>query len=73
MRAQRIPRLEKGPFRDLRTRSRRPDVSRKAACALANKLAPIAYACLRDHAPYGEPVRTAKKIDRQSFATPALA
>jgi transposase len=45
----------------------------KATCALANKLARIAFACLRDHAPYGEPVRAAKKIDRQSFATPALA
>ena len=44
----------------------------KAACALANKLARIAYACLRDNAPYGEPVRAAKKIARQSFATPAL-
>jgi transposase len=45
----------------------------KAACALANKLARIAYACLRDHAPYGAPLRAARKIDRLSFATPALA
>lgn len=45
----------------------------KATCALANKLARIAYACLRDAAPYGNPARAAKKTDRQSFATPALA
>lgn len=43
----------------------------KAACALANKMARIAYACLRDHVPYGEPVRMNKKIDRQTFAMPA--
>ena len=42
----------------------------KAACALANKLARIAYACLRDHAPYGQPAGTNRKIDRQSFALP---
>ena len=43
----------------------------KAACALANKMARIAYACLRDHVAYGEPTRLDKKIDRQSFAMPA--
>jgi transposase len=43
----------------------------KATCALANKLARIAYACLRDHSPYGVPVRANKKIDRQSFVMPA--
>jgi transposase len=42
----------------------------KAACALANKLARIAFACLRDHAPFGQPVRASKKTDRQSFAMP---
>ena len=42
----------------------------KAACALANKLARIAYACLRDHAPFGQPTRITKKIDRQSFSSP---
>lgn len=42
----------------------------KAACALATKMAHIAYACPRDHVPYGEPVRLNKKIDRQSFAMP---
>lgn len=42
----------------------------KAACALANKLARIAYACLRDHAPFGQPTRISKRIDRQSFNTP---
>jgi transposase len=45
----------------------------KATCALANKLARICYACLRDHAPYGETVRMNKKTDRQSFALPAGA
>ena len=42
----------------------------KAACALANKMARIAYACLRDHVAYGESTRINKKIDRQSFAMP---
>jgi transposase len=42
----------------------------KAACALANKLARIAYACLRDHVSFGQPTRISKKIDRQSFNTP---
>jgi transposase len=45
----------------------------KATCALANKLARICYACLRDHAPYGEAVRMNKKTVRQSFALPAGA
>jgi transposase len=45
----------------------------KAACALANKLARICYACLRDHAPYGQPLRTDKKIERQSFTLPDCA
>jgi transposase len=45
----------------------------KATCALANKLARICYACLRDHAPYGEAVRMNKKTVRQSFALPARA
>ena len=27
--------------------------------------------CLRDHSPYGVPVRANKKIDRQSFVMPA--
>jgi transposase len=46
----------------------------KACCALANKLARIAYACLRDHAPYDEEKpnsqRTRKKSDRLSFEMP---
>lgn len=42
----------------------------QAACALANKMARIAYACLRDHVAYGEPTRLNKKIDRQSFPMP---
>lgn len=42
----------------------------KATCALANKLARICYACLRDHAPYGQPVRLNKKIERQTFELP---
>ena len=45
----------------------------KAACALANKLARIAYACLRDHTPYGQPVRASKKTTRQAFTLPAGA
>ena len=40
----------------------------KAACALANKLARICYATLRDSVPYGEPVRRPnKKLERTSF------
>ena len=40
----------------------------KAVCALANKLARICYATLRDAQPYGEPVRRPnKKIERTSF------
>jgi transposase len=40
----------------------------KATCALANKLARICYATLRDARPYGEPVRRPeKKITRTSF------
>jgi len=42
----------------------------KAACALANKLARICYAVLRDHAPYGKlSVREAsKKTNRTAYA-----
>jgi transposase len=40
----------------------------KAACALANKLARICYATLRDGTPYGEPVRQERKINRTAFA-----
>ena len=44
----------------------------KAACALANKLARICYATLRDKEPFGEPtVRLNKKVNRESFAIPA--
>ena len=44
----------------------------KAACALANKLARICYATLRDRQPFGEPtVRLGKKINRESFVMPA--
>lgn len=43
----------------------------KAACALANKLARICYATLRDGEAYGEPVRMAKKMERTAFALPA--
>ncbi len=42
----------------------------KAACALANKLARICYAVLRDHAAYGNPQpRPNKKLERTAFAT----
>ena len=41
----------------------------KAACALANKLARICYATLRDGTPFGEPVsRPNKKLERTAFA-----
>ena len=44
----------------------------KAACALANKLARICYATLRDKEPFGEPtVRLNKKITRESFVMSA--
>lgn len=44
----------------------------KAACALANKLARICYATLRDGQLYGEPLRRPeKKITRTSFALAA--
>ena len=40
----------------------------KAVCALANKLARICYATLRDGTPYGEPApRLKKKTDRAAF------
>lgn len=43
----------------------------KAACALANKLARICYATLRDKEPFGEGQRLNKKINRESFVMPA--
>lgn len=43
----------------------------KAACALANKMARICYATLRDGEPYGTPVRPGRKIARTAFALPA--
>jgi len=43
----------------------------KAACALANKLARICYATLRDHEPYGAQNRLGKKMTRTAFALPA--
>lgn len=43
----------------------------KAACALANKMARICYATLRDKAPYDETAQLARKTNRQSFAMPA--
>lgn len=43
-----------------------------AACALANKLARICYAVLRDDAPYGQPLnRPNKKLERTAFAVAA--
>lgn len=45
----------------------------KACCALANKLARIAYACLRDHAAFDEKTKLDKKIERQSFEMPCGA
>jgi transposase len=44
----------------------------KATCALANKLARICYATLRDASPYGQPApRQIKKIERTAFAIAA--
>lgn len=43
----------------------------KAACALANKLARICYAALRDKTPFGESERLSKKINRERFVMPA--
>ncbi len=44
----------------------------KATCALANKLARICYATLRDGEPYGQPAaRPNKKIARTAFAIAA--
>ena len=41
----------------------------KAACAVANKLARICYATLRDATPYGQPApRLSRKLNRESFA-----
>ena len=42
----------------------------KAACALANKLARICYATLRDGERYGSSRRLTKKIERTAFALP---
>lgn len=42
----------------------------KATCALANKLARICYATLRDHVPFDEAARLSKKALRQSFVMP---
>ena len=43
----------------------------KAACALANKLARICYATLRDKEPFGEDERLNRKMNRQAFVMPA--
>ncbi len=44
----------------------------KAACALANKMARICYATLRDKEPFAERTeRLSKKITRQAFVMPA--
>ena len=44
----------------------------KAACALANKLARICYATLRDGEPYtGMVTRMKKKMERSAYVMPA--
>lgn len=43
----------------------------KATCALANKLARICFATLRDHAAFNEKAALERKAQRQSFAMPA--
>lgn len=40
----------------------------KAACALANKLARICYATLRDHSAYSQTQASNRKMNRQAFA-----
>ncbi len=40
------------------------------SCALANKLARICYATLRDHEPFDEAARLNRKENRQCFAMP---
>jgi len=42
----------------------------KAACALANKLARICFATLRDKTPFGDTERLNRKITRESFVMP---
>ncbi len=43
----------------------------KAACALANKLARICFATLRDKQCFDEQALLNKKMNRQAFAMPA--
>jgi transposase len=43
----------------------------KAACALANKMARICYATLRDKVPFEPQQPLSKKMNRQAFAMPA--
>ncbi len=43
----------------------------KAACALANKMARICYATLRDKTAFDENSRLSRKMNRQAFAMPA--
>ncbi len=43
----------------------------KAACALANKMARICYATLRDKEPFAEGASLARKMTRQAFVMPA--
>lgn len=43
----------------------------KAACALANKLARICYATLRDKTTFDENSRLSRKMRRQTFVMPA--
>jgi len=43
----------------------------KATCALANKLARICFATLRDHAPFDERSAAERKAQRLTFAVPA--
>jgi len=43
----------------------------KATCALANKLARICYATLRDKQRFDEGQSLTRKMNRQAFAMPA--
>ncbi len=58
------------PLREWGLNLQRRSNHNKATCALANKLARICFATLRDAEPYDKS-RLSKKLERQAFAMPA--
>jgi transposase len=58
------------PLREWSLNLQRRSNHNKATCALANKLARICFATLRDAEPY-DTSRLSKKLERQAFAMPA--